>query len=391
MPAEFRFPRPRPLDLIGFAWSPMWEALLSMRVVAAPKRTPLHLPWVRRCRELLTTELHDEIVTLIGPFDTSVPGIFEVGLVGDSPTFEADLAALRALDEQAVAFELSIGLGGLGCAVENGFESAQIQDPAYQADLRRSVADNPGQRELIEAVLSDPCALRDRYADLLARYWEAAFAEEWQRLLPMLEAEVTDGAHALVTKGPEGLVSTLLPEGRWVPETRSIVIDKDWDKTYAVGEGRPLLFVPTVYGWPRVLLEMAEPWPPSIHFPLRSLRNPQVPDASVAEVVDGFRALADETRLQIARLIADEPRSTRELSELLSLSSSAISRNLKILESAGLVTGRRDGYFVLYQLQPGRVDALGGALRHSLGMTTVGRGPVPALPVTVSRTLDRAP
>lgn len=388
MAARFQFPSDRPVDLIEFAWSPLWESLLSMRVVAAPKRTPLHLPWVRRCRELISEELQTEITTLVRPFADTVPGIFEVGLFGDGPSFDDDMAAFRALDDSTVAFELSLGLGGLGCAVRNGFVPEQIHDDQYRRELRDSVADDAERSALIDRVLDDPGGLRDRYADALSEYWDAAFAQEWQRIQPMIEAEVTDGAHALVTKGAEGLVTTLLPEGTWDAATRSIIIDKDWDGSCEITHGRPLLLVPTVYGWPCVMLELTEPWPPSIHFPLRSLRNPEVPDASAAEVVDGFKALADETRLQIARMIAEEPRSTRELSELLSLSDSAISRNLKILEGAGLVTRKRDGYFVLYRLDPSRVDALSGALRNSLGMTAIGRGPVPALPVTVSRSMS---
>lgn len=387
MAARFEFPSPRPVDLIEFAWSPLWEALLAMRVVATPKRAPLHLPWVRRCREILDDDLHTEIRTLVRHFVHTVPAIFEIGLRGDAPSFDDDIAALRGIDDATVAFELSLGLGGLGCAVENDFAADQIHDDDYRRELLASVADDAERHRLVELLLTDPGALRDRYADALERFWESAFEDEWDRLLPMIEAEITAGAHALVTKGPDGLVRTLLPEGHWDADTSSIVIAKDWEGSASIEPGRPLLLVPTVYGWPCVMLELAEPWPPSIHFPLRRLRHPEVPDASAGEVVDGFKALADETRLQIARMIADEPRSTRELSELLSLSDSAISRNLKILEGAGLVSRQRDGYFVLYSLQPRRVDALHTALRQSLGMVPSGGG-VPALPVTVSRTLD---
>jgi DNA-binding transcriptional ArsR family regulator len=102
-------------------------------------------------------------------------------------------------------------------------------------------------------------------------------------------------------------------------------------------------------------------------------------------VVEGFRALGDEVRLQIARLVAEHPRSTKELAALLSLSDSAISRHLKTMESARLVTSRRDGYFVLYGLQADRLDVLGRALRSTLGLTQATSGDVPALPVSVPR------
>lgn len=97
-------------------------------------------------------------------------------------------------------------------------------------------------------------------------------------------------------------------------------------------------------------------------------------------------ALGDETRLQITRLVAEQPRSTKELATLLSLSESAVSRHLKILAGSGVVDGTRDGYFVLYRLVPERIGVLGGALRRTLGLAGANpSGQVPPLPVSLAR------
>lgn len=77
-----------------------------------------------------------------------------------------------------------------------------------------------------------------------------AFAEEWQRILPRIEEEVSVGARALVTTGAPGLVRTLLPEGRWDPDQRAIIVEKDWDGSCDIAERGGMVFVPTVYGWP---------------------------------------------------------------------------------------------------------------------------------------------
>jgi DNA-binding transcriptional ArsR family regulator len=384
MAVNLRFPSARAIDLVGFAWSPLFEAVLSLRAVVHPKQTPMHLPWARRCREL-PADLLEEIRALVGHFDNFVPGIFEVGYGGDSPAFDDELAAFEALDDDLVAYELSLAFGGIGCTPPEGYGPELVHDAAYRREVIAAVPADPQRTELAHAAFDDPGALRDRYARMLRRYWDAAFAEEWERLLPRIEAEVTAGAHALVTGGVPQLVTAMLPEGVWDGPTSSIVIEKDWDGDCDIAERGRLLLVPTIYGWPRVMIELAPPWPLSVSFPLRDLRQPAVPHASDAEVVEGFRALGDEVRLQIARLVAEHPRSTKELAALLSLSDSAISRHLKILESAGLVTSRRDGYFVLYGLQADRLDVLGRALRSTLGLTQSTSGDVPALPVSVPR------
>lgn len=389
MTVTFRFPHERAIDLVGFAWSPLFEAVLSMAVVARPKRTPMHLPWTRRCRDLLPPGLLDEVRDLAGAFDGRVPGIFEVGLAGDSAAFADELAAFRRIEDDVVAYELSLTLGGFACVVEGARGPHLVHDAAYCGEVVAAAGVHDERRAAVaRAVLDDPAGERERIARLLERYWDAAFEQEWARLLPRIEAEVTDGARALVTRGAPGVVDELLPEGLWDEAASSIVIDRTYDVVCDVAERGGLLVVPTVYGWPRVLIEIAERWPLAVFVPLRDLRQPEVPQEADHAVADGLRALGDETRLQITRMVAEQPRSTKELSELLKLSDSSISRHLKILDGAGVVSKERDGYFVLYRLRPERIGQLGAALRRTLGLEAGTGQPVPALPVAVTQGID---
>ena len=72
-----------------------------------------------------------------------------------------------------------------------------------------------------------------------------------------------------------------------------------------------------------------------------------------------FDALASPARRELLRRLAAAERSTGELAAALAVTAPAISRHLSILESAGLVTSRRDGQRVLYALvRDTVVDAL---------------------------------
>ncbi|MDQ1013436.1 DNA-binding transcriptional ArsR family regulator [Streptomyces sp. V4I23] len=73
-------------------------------------------------------------------------------------------------------------------------------------------------------------------------------------------------------------------------------------------------------------------------------------------------ALAAAPRLQIAACLAGQSRSTQELATLLGLSQSVISRHLRQMTQAGLRTARRDGYCVLYSLDPTRLDQISAAI-----------------------------
>jgi len=79
-----------------------------------------------------------------------------------------------------------------------------------------------------------------------------------------------------------------------------------------------------------------------------------VKPASVLETSDAvFTALADPTRRQVLRLVADRgPASATSLERELPVSRQAIVKHLVVLRRAGLVVGQRQGQEVRYGLVP---------------------------------------
>ncbi len=75
-----------------------------------------------------------------------------------------------------------------------------------------------------------------------------------------------------------------------------------------------------------------------------------------------LRAVADDTRLRVLRLIAERPRTTQELEPPVGLSRAGLSKALQRLAEAGLITPKRDGYYVVYHLASDQVKALGPAI-----------------------------
>jgi len=63
-----------------------------------------------------------------------------------------------------------------------------------------------------------------------------------------------------------------------------------------------------------------------------------------------FRALADETRREILKLLRDRPRTSGEIAEHFSSSWPTISRHLALLRDAGLVLTQRKGQEIYYEL-----------------------------------------
>ena len=61
-----------------------------------------------------------------------------------------------------------------------------------------------------------------------------------------------------------------------------------------------------------------------------------------------FKALSDETRLRLVHILLHYELSVNELVRILGMGQSRVSRHLKILTEAGLLTSRRDGLWVFY-------------------------------------------
>jgi ArsR family transcriptional regulator len=69
-----------------------------------------------------------------------------------------------------------------------------------------------------------------------------------------------------------------------------------------------------------------------------------------AECVERLRILADPTRLQVLRELADGALHVGDLNERIPIAQNLLSHHLRVLREAGLVSATRDGKCVLYAL-----------------------------------------
>ena len=73
---------------------------------------------------------------------------------------------------------------------------------------------------------------------------------------------------------------------------------------------------------------------------------------------DPFDALGDSNRRAIVELLRSGNRTVRELADALPISRPAVSRHLRLLKQAGLVTDQRSGTRRIYQLHARGVEAV---------------------------------
>jgi DNA-binding transcriptional ArsR family regulator len=366
-PASFRF-----------AVSPLMEALLSLHVLGAPKRHPLQHGWVREMRRL-PAAIKQDVRSLAFLYEDALPDYFLP--TSEAPTFDDELARFAALDADAVAYELARPLFHYHEPAAGGPE--RLADPAVQAHVVEWSAHHGEESgRLAGLIFSDPAALQARVVELLAAYWDAAFSSEWTRIEGDLHDEIADARRRIAEDDILGLLDELRPAIRVEHAERAFVRPSPHEHEVAISPDAPLHLGPSVYVWPHVRVNCD---PLALIYPATAVRRrarlEQPPDGLAA----ALRAAGDATRLRALRLIAERPRSTEELAPLVGISEAGLSKHLRQLAEAGLVQSRRDGYYVLYEVDRARVAALGGELGAFVSGSEAASAPAPPAPAPSPR------
>lgn len=103
-----------------------------------------------------------------------------------------------------------------------------------------------------------------------------------------------------------------------------------------------------------------------IHSVVIETNRARMPETSMLyELADFFKILGDSTRINILFAIDGEPMCVCDIAELLGMTKSAVSHQLKVLRQSSLITYRKSGKNVFYTLADDHVrDIIEKALEH---------------------------
>ncbi len=84
-----------------------------------------------------------------------------------------------------------------------------------------------------------------------------------------------------------------------------------------------------------------------------------LPDENeMADLAELFKVFGDSTRIRILFCLYEEERSVTEIAEILNMTTSAVSHQLKILKTNKLIDSRRDGKQIFYFLADEHVHSI---------------------------------
>jgi DNA-binding transcriptional ArsR family regulator len=300
---------------IRFAFSPVWEAVTSVRALSNNTARSVHGPWLRKIAPIAEGDDLTLLKALIPPI-SYIPDFITPAPPRRSTSFESGLAAIAATPHHLVVEELG-----------------------------KLHQEHP--HPVLPELMADPAKALDRITAALDSYWRRTIEPDWRRMRSLLQEDLAFRLDELAAGGVERLFRNLHPSVKFSGDRIEIERPYSCDGVPLPGQG--LLLVPCVFTWPAALQVAAAPHVPTLSYPPRGLGRlwESQQDASESPLAD----LVGRTRAAIMGHL-DLPMSTTHLAHQLGISAPTLSVHLGILRAAGVVDSRRDGRAVLYYRTP---------------------------------------
>jgi DNA-binding transcriptional ArsR family regulator len=302
-----------------FAISPLSETTRAMLLLARPSPAAVNLPWIRWAR----AKLGRRPLRLPRAWPLIVNGL------GVYPEFLNPAPAVRE--------------------PELGDELARVRSTpaeAVRASLRRVFGDHPWPDSATELFQRPEESLAEIAAEL-AECHERLILPYWERIRPVLEADIAYRSQLLAGGGARSLFSDLHPDLRWSQGTLTINETDEGPSVSRVMLGPDgVVLMPSVFNWPLVSYTKATSSQTALLYPARGAAT--VWEDGVPAASGALEELLGPARARLLGALRS-PATTSALALRFGVTPSAVSQHLAVLHRSGLVERERSGRRVLYQ------------------------------------------
>lgn len=332
---------------------PAFNAFASMLLLTVTNNDPGIHEWVSKTRTNMSAEelFRHKLVTIgfhyaILPRATDTSFEAYLDQLDRTPPSEFRNRLLAAYSEICMTNESTQDLGK-PVKWDEVLSSAKNYVDFLKYRFGEELTDVDMETRAYEYVI-DPAALKQLVTAHIRWFWKNYLQAEWNRVLPMLE----ESAKAF-NKLDLGDMTRL--------EIIQQVTGKEYNETKwgdDLDKAEELIFIPNAHIGPYIRsTKVGKNF--YIHFGARLPEGSdvRVPELDRAEIVSKLSALADETRLQILWMIAEngEMRSN-EIMDAIKLSQPSVSRYLGQLTVNGYLQERRANGAKLYTLNRDRIE-----------------------------------
>jgi DNA-binding transcriptional ArsR family regulator len=334
---------------IAFDARPAYDFLVSLMVELPAEVLPEDAAWLEVSRGSLSDGLKRDLRRTFDHEDQVIAaGMALIPLIVDDESVRtaADVVALarRATVPQLIT---------LTCELEHVPAASVLAERALVGDaaaVRELVALVPeATRPGLERLIGDPEG-ELRALRRVLRAWLERFEAVETRVARMEERDVAIRRAELEGMGVADAVERVTGGVRFGAEPGL----------------RRVILAPTYFGRPYNFLFGAQDWR-MFAYPIADASLDGDPDAVPSATVRLFKALGDDSRLRILRLLASGDLYLTEIAERMGLSKPTVSHHMVLLRAAGLVTVTETGGMTYYTLRRDRLAEATPDLQRLLG------------------------
>jgi ArsR family transcriptional regulator len=335
---------------VSVAFEPAHVAVHTLSLITKCDQMPDLDPWISRVAASLSPErMRQHRLVFIGVYYAVLP-------TQSWPSFMAFVDDLAKQDPHLIKDRLFAAYESFpiltGRDTPPPFDEARLlaSRDAYLDYLRDRFTPDHIEEDIeteIHALLNNLPALQNLMVSYLRTMWVEVLAPEWERVAPMLQTSVLAFQQSNYRQMP------ILDAARFIAGQEP---NEVWSQSLQKAER--VIFIPTSYIGPYVgkFKTGRTLW---VFFGARLPQDAQIyaPDLARSELLTRLTALADDTRLRILYLLAEQGEMcSPDIVRQLALSQPVASRHLQQLSAAGYVRERRRDTAKCYSLNPDRVD-----------------------------------
>ncbi len=334
---------------IVFDARPAYDFVVSLMVDFAPEVLPDDAAWLESSKASLSDGIRRDLRRTLGDADDRVAA--GMGLV---PLILADDRIRTAADVVVLAGRATVPeLIALTCEMEHLPAASSLAERAVAGDTAATaelvVLFPESARPGIERLVGDPDG-EMRALRRALRAWRERYEAVETRVARMTERDVAARRAEVAGMGTADAVERITGGVRFGGDP---------------GVQRVIL-APTYFGRPYNFLFGAQDWR-MYAYPIADSSLDGDPDAVPGATVRLFKALGDDSRLRILRLLSSGDLYLTEIAERMGLSKPTVSHHMILLRAAGLVTVTETGGLTYYTLRRDRLAEATPDLQRLLG------------------------
>ncbi|MDT3424620.1 DNA-binding transcriptional ArsR family regulator [Paenibacillus forsythiae] len=317
--------------------SPFHEMLCSLHVLVQPEHHPRRLQWSQELLKVMPLRLGEGIRRIGGWTDCWTALMDLAGPSGVAMTCHKGMDVLLGLPDAELIHLALNSKAPIGSIIQwmngaRGLEAEELEDAGIS---------------LLESLAEFRSLLRDT----LAEYEESFFRREWQIVEPWLQTAAA-AFQQEAEMSAEKAIASLHP--RLNMEKGTITAQKANTYHFAYDSLEHIYVFPSTFIFPHLLIGW---YGNDLYLPL-AVEIPELPysESPPADLLLRFKALGDETRLKMVRLLWKGPHCTKQLAPLLGISEAAVSKHLKLLAEARLVKAKRRGSYQFYSADKQEIE-----------------------------------